>query len=364
MNKLKLAAVLWILSLVNFSLESASAEQYDCYASDCNYCPNRDVFLSCPECSFDFEFKALYLQPTTSNLHYGAEADPLPAPTPNWKIHDIDPDYHFGFEVGASTVIPGRNAKAKVNWTHFYSKDSATTVLPSSDMIGPFFEIGPDASPYSKAKGHNVFRYDAVDVDYGLCINFGDYLHTNFFAGVEVSRIHQDRTSFYSNPDKTIFRTIKAPSQFLGAGPQLGMDFAYGICNGLQLTGGGAASLLVGDMKNHTNYESVSPALIPLGINPPNSQGTHGKHRTQLVPAFEVKLGVAYSFALCDFTVNLEAGYQALVYINALQSVDIGSEVVTPPVTPDTVGVYARTFQRNLSNFALAGPYVSVNIGF
>jgi hypothetical protein len=49
---------------------------------------------------------------------------------------------------------------------------------------------------------------------------------------------------------------------------------------------------------------------------------------------------------------------------NFFFSVDISSQVITPPVIPNTVGVFARTFKRTLSNFGLAGPYVSIGAIF
>lgn len=361
---LKIAIVQWLICIGHLSAESSLIEPYDSYESCCNYSPNNEICLSCPCYTFDFEFDALYLQPYSSNLHYVAEALPLPLPSPNWKIRDIRPDYHFGYDVGVSAICHDRNTKARLNYIHFNSRDSDSLTAPSNDMVGPFFEIGPDATPYTKAKGHVVFHYDALNLDYGVCVKFGDYLRTNFFGGIGGVRIKQKLNSKYSNSDGTLARSIKVPSSFLGMGPQLGVDFSYGICDGLHLTGEGIAALLVGNLKNHTSYASISPALAPLGIAPPNKQSTHVRNRTQAVPAFEGKLGLAYEFTLCNCAINVDAGYKVLLYINAIQSVDIGSEVVTPPLVPDTVGVFARTFQRNLSNFALAGPYLELDIGF
>lgn len=231
-------------------------------------------------------------------------------------------------------------------------------------MVGPFFEIGPDASAFNRAKGHVAFHYDAVNLDYGICANFGDYLHTNFFVGVAGVGIKQHLTSEYANEDGTIARKIKSPSSFIGAGPELGVDFVYDICGGFQFIGGGSAGLLVGELKNHTKYETISPDLPPLGITPPNTQTTSVNHRTHVVPAFEADLGLAYSFDMCNFSFNLSAGYEVRMYVNAIQSVDMGSEVDTPPIVPAITGVYARTFQRTQSNFALSGPYIRLNIGF
>lgn len=326
---------------------------------------NSDVYLSSPVHTFDAYFSALFLQPTSSNLHYAAEAVPLPAPSPDWKIFDIHTDYQFAFEVGIGGIIHNTNTNLNLNWEHFHSTDSSSKTVSSSNMIGPFFEIGPDASAYKKAHGHVVFHFDAANLDYGLFTNFGNRLHTNVFAGVGFSRIKQKLSSKYSNFEGTIVRTIKTPSTFVGAGPQVGLDFSYSIIKGLRFTGDALATLFVGNTKNHTQYTALAPELEGLGITPPNKQTTSVKKRTQVVPGFAGMLGFGYFAEFCKhYLIELEAGYRAQIYLNAIQSTDIGSEVVTPPVIPDTVGVFARTFQRSTSNFALAGPYVSLKIGF
>jgi len=86
--------------------------------------------------------------------------------------------------------------------------------------------------------------------------------------------------------------------------------------------------------------------------------------RTIVVPALEGKIGLNYTYDFCDWLLTLEIGYEAHLYFNALQSVDMGSEVIDLGPNPASVGVFARTFQRNISNFALAGPYLNVMIGF
>jgi hypothetical protein len=109
----------------------------------------------------------------------------------------------------------------------------------------------------------------------------------------------------------------------------------------------------------------LSPALGSVGVTPPNVQSTKVQKKTQLVPAITTKLGLNYIFSFCSHSmVRLEAGYEAQVYLNAIQSVDMGSEVITPPVVPDTIGVFARTFRQTLSNFSLTGPYFRLEAGF
>jgi hypothetical protein len=327
--------------------------------------PPNAVFLGSPPTTVELSYTSLILQPTASNLHYAAQADPLPAPTPHWIIHDIETDYTYGFDLGISGNFYHTNTSLSLDWEHFNSNDDASKKLPSSDMIGPFFEIGPDASPYNKAHGQVKFFFDQVNLDYGMFVHFGPKLRTNIFAGIGVAQIKEKLEAKFANPDGEIHRTIKTPSKFLGAGPRFGVNFSYKIFHGFKLEGGFAADLFVGNLKNHTHYLSTSPALAGLGITPPNKQSTTVHERSAVVPGFEGNLCLAYTLYYSkNWMFRIAAGYEAQIYLNAIQTTDIGSEVVTPPVTPDTVGVYARTFQRSTSNFALSGPFVNVTLGF
>ena len=324
-----------------------------------------DVYLSAPSHYFDIEFTALVLQPTASNTHYAAEAFPIPAPTPNWEIYDINPDYHFGFNIAIGGISHCTNSDLRANWKHFHSTDSDSVSIPRQDMIGPFFEIGPDESPYKSAKGHVTFHFDQANLVSGMFLNVGDRLKTHFFGGINFARVKETLSSYYADDSRSISRSVTVPSLFSGAGPQLGVDFCYQIVKGFHLTGGGSTSLLVGPQKNSTTFKSYSPDLAGLGITPPNFQTTTGHQKTQVVPGFEGKLGLSYCFNFCDhYMVKLEAGYEAEIYLNAIQSVDLGSQVIGLTDIEETTGVYARTFQQVLSNFALAGPYFTVVLGF
>ena len=64
---------------------------------------------------------------------------------------------------------------------------------------------------------------------------------------------------------------------------------------------------------------------------------------------------------------RVESDYQAQIYINAIRSIDMGSEVALSAggsIGSAVTGVYARTFERTVSDFGLAGPYVTLSLGF
>ncbi len=197
--------------------------------------PPFSVFLDSPPTTVELSFTSLILQPTGSNLHYAAQANPLPVPTPNWKIHDIETDYTYGFDLGLSGNFPNSYTNLSLDWEHFNSHDSASKKLSSSDMIGPFFEIGPDATPYTKAHGRVKFIFDQVNLDYGIFVHLGSRLRTNLFAGLGFAQIKQHLESKFSDPTGTIHRTIETPSKFIGAGPRFGVNFCYKISHGFKL---------------------------------------------------------------------------------------------------------------------------------
>ena len=332
-------------------------------------CCGSDVFVGAPCYTLDAGFRAIAYKPSASNLHYAATAFPLPAPSPHWRISDIQPDYNFGFEIDLTAVFHERGTKLTASWEHFENNDSSSVSAPTSDMIGPFFAIGPDTIAYASAYGKVHWYFDQVNLDYGTYINFGDCFQTNFFVGITGARIKETVNTFYSGDFAGAFigRNINSPSTFTGGGPRVGIDFSYSILEDFRLTGHAAAAIYVGNFVNHTEYTSVFPGVVPLpgGVTSPNYQSTSVNNRYGIVPEFEGRLGLAYDTSFCDdFFVKLEVGYEAKVYIGAIQSTDMGSEVVTPPVAPDLIGVFARTFERRISDFALAGPYVAINVGF
>ncbi|MBS0652516.1 MAG: hypothetical protein JSR39_03205 [Verrucomicrobia bacterium] len=334
------------------------------------------VVLGNPKYTVEVNFTALILQPYANNLDYAAEAIPFnygdkqPAVSPSWIIPEISPDYHFGFDVGIAGIFHGAKSSLSLNWERYHSPNDSNSRKVSSDqfMIGPFFEIGPDAQTYKKAKGSVHFHFDEVNLHYGTFVNFGKHLHTNLFAGVSYARIVQNRFTRFQDPTKAVVRTIKVPSKFNGAGPQFGLNFTYKIVNGFQFVGNAQASLYVGTFENRTRFSTKSTDLAALGDINPNVQSTKVKDKMGIVPGLEGKLGLAYQHLFRrHYMFKLEAGYQAQIYINSIRSIDMGSEVALAAIGSigsATTGVYARTFERTVSDFGLAGPYVAVDFGF
>lgn len=326
-----------------------------------------DVYTSSPDYTIQVKFNALYVKPGATNTHFAAEAFPLPVLSPNWQIHDIAKTYHFGFDVYFGAQIHSVNTSLFGNWQHFKNCNRTVYVTDSDNMVGPFFEIGPDASPYYQTEGTVHFSFNEINIDYGQNVNLGDRLTMTWFVGASVLQLCEflDYTYTGTQEDEVVSRNIATPIKFTGAGPQFGAQFLYDIICGFGLSGKVAGAILNGTSKTHTTYTSYSPILETLDAADPNIQTTKVNCISLTVPSLFTRLGVSYLYEFEKYyAMQFEAGYQAQIYFNVLQSIDMGSEVVTPPVETSSVGVYARTFQRNFSSFSLSGAYFSFGFYF
>jgi hypothetical protein len=82
-----------------------------------------------------------------------------------------------------------------------------------------------------------------------------------------------------------------------------------------------------------------------------------------VVPGFDAKLGTAYTFPPSNYgQFRIEVGYQAAVYMNAVNQYAL-SQVPVPPA-PASVGVFLATAYHLQSTFTTQGPYLTANWAF
>lgn len=330
-------------------------------------------------CNLTFEVfgEWLYLQPNGSNLYYAAEAFPYdtslatPAVSPNWKIFEIDPSYHSAFKVGINFILPKNDLNIEFNWERLRGHDTdSMKVTPLSygtgNMVGPIYDIGPNSAEYKTAKGKATFLFDEANLFVGKTFCCMKDLNLRLYLGASFASIEQKISSYYANSSAATSRKIDANSKYWGIGPQVGLNLNYRMINDFYLTGNSVISLYMGRLKNHTTFRSNSPSLATVGVAEPNIQQTVVPHRSQLVPGFEERLGLAYMHAFKKWELKLGIGYLVQIYLNAVQSMDMLTQVLPGALAGSgpTVGVFALTFNRTLSNFILTGPYASLGIDF
>jgi len=284
---------------------------------------------------------------------------PLPLPTPNWANQSISPNLSPAFQVGLRDIFAESGNDIQLNWTHLETTDNASVVASPSQFVGPPYEIGPDASDFRIASGSAHFSYDAVNLDAGHVFCGCGPFQVRVFGGLQFARIGQDLFAMVQSIDGSTSNANTTHSLFTGAGPRLGMTAQYSKCN-FDFLGEIAGSALIGGMQSRIDFSSVSPALSGLGITPPNNQSLTSPDATQVIPCIDCRLGAAYSCPVsCYGRFRIEGGYQAAVYVNAINQYSL-SEVVTPPTT-QSVGVFLRTEDHLQDNFTVHGPYLTAS---
>ncbi len=322
----------------------------------------------------DLYGELLFLQPNGSSLYYAAQANGLdqdiniPAISPNWIIHEITPNYSAAFKLGGKFLFTDLKTNLEASWQRLFSSKSAGhKVYDEGQMLGPISDIGPNSAIYSESKGKIKFHYDSVDLVFGQECCLFKRLYPNIFCGANFVRIKQISNSTYSNKSAGTNRTFDISSTFIGAGPQFGLDFDYRIGKGFFFSGSTSLGLDIGESENRVTYYSSSPYLVTNGIPIPNSQSVTVPNRTQLVPSLEEKIGFSYIAHFKCSKVKFGAGYQAQIYLNAIQTIDMTAPQVEPSLLPDNApdsGMFAVGFERTLSNFILTGPYISLSVDF
>lgn len=323
---------------------------------------------SAPDYTYDMNFTTLFLKPS-SNLLYTAQADGKPIGetilSPKWHVYKIQPHYNFAFDLGAKIILHKKNSILKANWEHFLSTDDASQNAGLvTSMVGPLFQIGPDAVQYSKAHGTADYRRDKLNITYGQSIEVGQDLAINLLAGVSFNRLQQIYANSYSSNDYQTTRMVTTLNTFSGVGPELGVDLTYRIHKGLSFVSRSAFDLATGTTKNSTEYASYSPDNITTGIKNPNNQSLTVDGQLIIVPVLSQKIGVNYELAFrnhCAF--QMEIGYLTQFYSNVFHSVTFASDVIDADY-PAQIGLYAQTLQENISNFSLGGPYFKLEVGF
>ncbi|HEX2583167.1 MAG TPA: Lpg1974 family pore-forming outer membrane protein [Chlamydiales bacterium] len=367
-----------LLAISCFLTTALMAEQpMQCCRISKQCCP--ETFNPCG-LTYGFYGEFLYLQPNGTDLFYGATAVGI-SPTssgdgfslasiasPDWTVLEIQPDYHSGFEVGVKLASNNNHITINLNWERLHAVDS-NSYSASADighMVGPFFDIGPNSAAYKIATGKATSHFDAVNLTFGKNLCFFNNFHTELYGAAAFARIKQTLLSTYSNFSGSISRAVETDSTFTGAGPQVGLNYDYRIHSGFFFSGNSTLSLLVGQMKNATTYQSVTPELATIGLSSPNNQATTIPNRTQLVPAFEQKLGFSWISTWKSTQATFAFGYQCQLYLDAIQVFNMASQAIPTDlvdVSPD-VAVYAVAFEQTNSNFILSGPYVFLGFEF
>lgn len=315
---------------------------------------------------FELSAAPLYLQPNSNALDYAILASPFnpevasPIESPSWQVESIDPNYHFGFDVGIRYVFPDSVYDVMLDWTYLNTTDSDSVHADPTQFVGPAYEIGPDAGSIREADAEATFAFDSLNLDFGWYQNFTKRVQVRFFAGVNASHIKQDLTTTFQDDAQTFSVTSDNLSRYNGIGPRFGVRAVYYITPNWGIVGQASAAELVGTLHTQTDFTSVSQELTNHGI-PVNNQEIDDDNIMQVVPEFDTKLAVTYIRPLNkEHTATIELGYQAAVYVNAIREVYPTTLVEGTHIQTGTVAV--ATMGSSQSNFSVNGAYLRLAV--
>lgn len=304
---------------------------------------------ACAQSPLQASAALLFLQPGTGSLEYGTLVSPLPAASPHWENQTINPNFSPAFNFGLRFLIPTTSNDLRTSWTHLAATDSASFVGAPNQFAGPPYLIGPGANAYNIGRGNVTFRYDAVNFEAGHQWGAGSPFQLRVHGGVQYANITQNLTGSFSDYAGTNIQSNTTASTFSGAGPRFGVNAQFNRRR-FQLLGDMALIGLIGTQRSRMDFFTTSPALAN------NVQSFTSPNATQIVPGLDSRLGGSYCLPLGNGCLKIEAGYQAVAYVNAINSYSLTQ--VTTPTTVSSVGVFFATAQHVQNNFTAHGPYL------
>lgn len=296
-------------------------------------CTGVNVTVPCEATAWDVGIQALYVQPLSGSNQYWA-------PTFNNNLNDFslldsDPKWTWGFRLEGSYHF-GTGNDINVNWTHFTKTTDRYQDYDLNNIIGGGFPV------LARLDLQNQAKFDAVNVEMGQHVDFGEHKNIRFHGGVQYARIEYSNNW---NVNSINFGGVDIPatfnlhdsSRFNGFGPRAGVDMSYDFGNGFSILGTTAGSILVGTLKSTATFTAAG-AGNPVPV--PWANGTYLRaSKTAIVPGVEAKLGAKYTHAMAQGDLSLEGGWTFANYWDSVQS---------------------TLLQPGQNNFGYQGPYVGL----
>jgi len=334
------------------------------------------------------QFGWLYLKPMSNNHTYAYDVSGSQPYFQDWHAQALNPPYSSAFELGLQYTLKEKPLAASIDWLHLNSNGSAykqgnqTLNLVDIEFIAPPFEMSPPVFGIRRADAKINYNYNNVMTNLEKIFNSSGWMKAKVVGGINILNLKQTILTTFSDligslptsysytlpPDPSYAFQIQSISEFIGAGPDLGLTGQLDIFKGLSLIGAAFASLNVGVTSVQENFTATSQELTLNGMGVSKQQVTT-PNKTQVVPGFDGKLGLLYQFSNLHFhNLSVEGGYRLLSYINAISTtspqtlVQPGTVKTTPEFSTGTMAIVSMTQQDR--PFNLNGPYVTLKLEF
>lgn len=304
-------------------------------------CVPGSVTVPCETNAWGVGIYALYLEPNYSAPLSHIAAFSTGAGT---DFVELDPRWSWGFKLeGAYYFSTGNDLN--LNWYHV-RRSTTRSFAGVVDVDNAL--LGVDGTAAISAVHDFEPEWDAVNLEFGQRVNFGERDVIRFHGGVQYTRIHRDGTLTVTEVGATTgdiggltFGTgsVSTDVKFDGFGPRIGADMSYNLGNGFGIYANGAAALLIGRHNVDLFYTPTAAGTFvptPFGFTAVNDSSHNA-----MSPELEAKLGIKYDFAMAQGDLTIDLGYMWVNYFNAQSFVYNGTEM-------------------HSADFSLHGPYLGI----
>ncbi len=313
------------------------------------------IFTSCalfasnhpPAGHFGVTGEYLYFMPSVDDTYFVTKSG-VSSAYPQGTRRKNDFGFHSGYRLAGVYGFCECDGSAYVGYTHLgVSKrrtiegDNLWAALGRENFTTTFEDYS------GNAKSHLKLNYNRVDalIEQSICSTCD--FNFRLLFGLEYANLSLRETNRYEF--NATFGKINQRNYTWGVGPEVGFSFDYRICQFIDCLPGAfsinvvsSGSILSGKTNNHDSSTLDEDFILDVK--------DHGSWR--LIPVFHARVGLNYTFPICENQASLEVGYEFDTYNRALAR-------VTYP--GDLSNGHSRS---DFYNFDLQGLYVSATYSF
>lgn len=248
---------------------------------------------------FDITLDVLYWRSTAENTVYSV-TDQSSSVTLPWsgEMQEVNPDFDWGFRVGAGYNFDYDNWDAQAQFTYFNNTYGSTTNTGNVDVTNitraPRFIIsGTAVNPFyaDTASSDYDMWFGNLDLQLGRSYYVSSDLSLRPFVGLQSAWIDINQKTTYSGgtvlQDNAVYANDE--SDFWGLGPEVGLGSKYHVGNGVSIFGSATGGLLYGRYNVvYTSWYSINTAGITQNLVKINGD-QHG-----FAPNARLNLGLRY----------------------------------------------------------------------
>lgn len=249
---------------------------------------------------------------------------------------DTQPEQDFGYTAALGYIFP----------SHKYDLQGSFSWINSDKTANALFTQGSD---FASRKSDLQYEYNEAEITLGNYFKLNKRFLIRFGYGLSYVAIKQKSTDYFNIDDAEFFKE-NSENKFWGIGPKFTLDNLFSFTPSFSFVGRLGASLLFGQSESF-----ISSAFYPVAQPGSTEFITGDLEQTRATFGFDGELGLRWDQDFNDdFSFNLEAGYQGVTYLNALQ--DMGVAIGDPTAFSTGLG--------NQGNYYNYGPYVTFGLDF